>query len=59
MKLNKEFLELTKNISINTSQTILGYDDPQFKRIHHNFHHIVLYIKDYIMKENCKNYLEV
>ena len=59
MELNKDYLELTKNISINTSQNMLGHDDPQFKRIHHNFHHIVLYIKDYIMKENCKNYLEI
>jgi len=59
MELNKIILEKTKNISINTSQTMLGKDDPQFKRIHHNFHHIVLYIKDYIMKENCKNYLEI
>lgn len=59
MELNKIILEKTKNISINTSQTMLGKDDPQFKRIHHNFHHIVLYIKDYIMKEKCKNYLEI
>ena len=59
MKIDKECLELTKKISINTSQNILGCDDPQFKRIHHNFHHIVLYIKDYIMKEKCRNYLEI
>uniref|UniRef100_A0A6C0LYG2 Methyltransferase n=1 Tax=viral metagenome TaxID=1070528 RepID=A0A6C0LYG2_9ZZZZ len=59
MEINKENLELTKNISLKTSQTMLGADDPQFKRIHHNFHHIVLYIKDYIMKEKCKNYLEI
>jgi len=59
MELNKQSLGLTKNISIKTSQTMIGCDDPQFKRIHHNFHHIVLYIKDYIMKEKCKNYLEI
>ena len=38
---------------------MIGSDDPQFKRIHHNFHHVVLYIKDFIMKEQCKNYLEI
>ena len=59
MEINKNNLELTKNISIKTSQTLIGSNDPQFKRIHHNFHHIVLYIKDYIMKEKCKNYLEI
>lgn len=59
MELNKQFLETTKVISINTSQNMLGSDDPQFKRIHHNFHHICLYIKDYIMKDKCKTYLEI
>jgi predicted O-methyltransferase YrrM len=59
MLLDQNNLELTKNISVKTSQTMIGSDDPQFKRIHHNFHHIVLYIKDYIMKEECKNYLEI
>ena len=59
MELNKITLEKTKNISLKTSQTMLGADDPQFKRIQHNYHHIVLYIKDYIMKEKCKNYLEI
>ena len=59
MEINKLCLEETKNISIKTSQEMIGSDDPQFKRIHHNFHHIVLYIKDYIMKEKCINYLEI
>lgn len=59
MELNFKNLQITKNISINTSQTMFGSNDPQFKRIHHNFHHIVLYIKDYIMKEKCRNYLEI
>ena len=59
MEINKLCLEETKNISIKTSQDMIGSDDPQFKRIHHNFHHIVLYIKDFIMKEQCKNYLEI
>lgn len=39
MEINKENLELTKNISLKTSQTMLGADDPQFKRIHHKIHH--------------------
>ena len=59
MEINKLCLEETKNISIKTSQEMIGSDDPQFKRIHHNFHHVVLYIKDFIMKEQCKNYLEI
>ena len=59
MELNKDPLELTKSISITTAKNMFGSNDPQFKRIHHNFHHIVLYIKDYIMKEQCKNYLEI
>ena len=59
MELNKSNLEVTKNISLKTSEIMIGADDPQFKRIHHNFHHVVLYIKDYIMKEKCKNYLEI
>ena len=59
MNLDKNILEYTKNVSIETSKNMLGSNDPQFKRIHHNFHHIVLYIKDYIMKEKCRNYLEI
>lgn len=59
MELNKDTLELTKSISITTAKNMFGSNDPQFKRIHHNFHHIVLYIKDYIMNEECKNYLEI
>jgi predicted O-methyltransferase YrrM len=50
---------VTKNISVKTSQRMIGSEDPQFIRIHHNFHHIVLYIKDYIMKEKCNTYLEI
>ena len=45
--------------SIYFSKNIKVADCPQFKRIYHCFHHIVLYIKDYIMKENCKSYLEI
>lgn len=59
LNLNKDDLKKTLEISINISKTIKGSDCPQFKRIHHCFHHIVLYIKDYIMKEKCKNYLEI
>lgn len=59
MELNKEQLQATLDISVKTSKTIDGYDDPNFIRIHHNNHHIVLYIKDYIMKENCKTYFEI
>ena len=54
-----ENLKITKNISFQTSKNMLGANDPQHIRIHHNFHHIVLYIKDYVMKDKCKNYLEI
>ncbi len=59
MILNVEQLQETLDISLNTSKTILGANDPNFKRIHHHAHHIVLYIKDYIMKDECKNYFEI
>lgn len=59
MNLDKENLEYTKNISVDVSMDMLGSDDPLFVRIHHNFHHIVLYVKDFIMKEDCKSYLEI
>ena len=59
LSLDKNSLEITKNISVETLSKMLGSDDPQHIRIAHNFHHIVLYIKDYIMKENCKTYLEI
>jgi predicted O-methyltransferase YrrM len=52
-------LKETLDISINTSKTLFGHDDPNYKRIHHHNHHIVLYIKDHIMKERCKNYFEI
>jgi predicted O-methyltransferase YrrM len=57
--MNKEELEYTKNLSVETTRKMLGSDDPLFIRIHHNFHHIVLYWKDFVMKEQCKNYLEI
>lgn len=56
---NTEGLKNTLDISINTSNTINGHDDPNFLRIRHNNHHIVLYIKDYILKEKCKTYVEI
>ena len=59
MKLDINKLQNTLEISVRTSKTLLGSDDPNFKRIHHHNHHIVLYIKDYIMKDNCKNYFEI
>ncbi len=59
MNVNTTDLQHTLNISVNTSNNLIGRDDPNFKRIHHNHHHIVLYIKDYLQKEKCKNYFEI
>lgn len=59
MKPDKKNLKKTFDISLNTSKTMLGGDDPNFKRIHHHHHHVVLYIKDYIMKDACKSYFEI
>lgn len=59
MKIEENFLKQTFEISVKTSKTILGSDDPNFKRIHHNNHHILLYIKDHIMKNECKSYFEI
>lgn len=59
MKLEINDLQKTLDVSLNTSKKLLGSDDANFKRIHHHNHHIVLYIKDYIMKEKCKNYFEI
>ena len=56
---NKEQQLITKNICINVAKNMIGYNDPNFQRIHHVNHHIVLFIKDYIMKEKCKTYLEL
>jgi len=57
--LKLKYLEETLEISLKTSREMLGSDDPNFKRIHHHNHHIVLYVKDHIMKERCKNYFEI
>ena len=59
MELDKIFLENTLDISKKVQATMRGHECPQFRRISHNFHHITLYVKDYIMKEQCKNYLEI
>ena len=59
MELKKENLKYTLEICKEISNNMVGCNEKQFKRIHHHFHHITLYIKDYIMKENCKNYLEI
>ena len=59
IELNLEELQKSLQISIETSETIAGSQDPNFRRIHHHNHHVVLYIKDYIMKERCKNYFEI
>ena len=56
---NKRQLLKTLNISIDNSKNIFGHDDPNFIRIHHNNHHILLYIKDYILKESCKYVFEI
>lgn len=59
MKLETEGLKETLEVSIKTSREMYGADDPNYQRIHHHNHHIVLYIKDHIMKEKCKNYFEI
>lgn len=59
MELKKENLKYTLEICKEISNKMVGCNEKQFKRIHHHYHHITLYIKDYIMKENCKNYLEI
>jgi cephalosporin hydroxylase len=51
--------EETRKISEWVAANMQGKDDPNFKRIHHHDHHIVLYIKDHIMKEMCDTYFEV
>jgi predicted O-methyltransferase YrrM len=56
---DKEKLNETLNISKHVANTMIGNDCPQFKRIRHFHHHITLYIKDHIMKEDCRNYLEI
>jgi predicted O-methyltransferase YrrM len=58
MKLELKKLKETLDTSLMITKQMLGSDDPNFKRIHHHYHHIVLYIKDYIMKERCKTYFE-
>jgi len=44
--------------SINVSKNINGHDDPNFLRIHHHNHHIVLCIKE-LMGIHCKTYCEI
>ena len=56
---NIEKLNNTKNICINVAQNMFGSNDLNFKRIHHCNHHIALYIKDELMKDNCKTYFEI
>lgn len=56
---NTEAQKRTREICETVAKTMLGHDDPNFKRIHHSGHHILLYIKDYIMKEGCKSYFEI
>ena len=57
--INKNLLQKTLDISISNSRKINGHNDPNFLRIHHNNHHILLYIKDYILKEKCKSVFEI
>lgn len=59
MDINLPELKRSFEICKKTATELLGHDDPQFKRIHHCFHHVNLYIKDYLLKEDCKNYLEI
>ena len=59
MKIEIENLKKTLDISLATSLNLQGSQDPNFRRIHHHNHHIVLYVKDYVMKEKCKNYFEI
>ena len=55
----KAELVATRDVAVKVSKEMHGSECPQFRRIHHNFHHLVLFIKDYIMKGECKNYLEI
>ena len=56
---NIEEQKRTREICETVAKTMLGHDDPNFKRIHHSGHHILLYIKDIIMKDSCKSYFEI
>jgi|TARA_R100000388_G_scaffold89059_1_gene69642 predicted O-methyltransferase YrrM len=49
----------TRDVCESVAKSMLGHDDPNFKRIHHSGHHILLYIKDHIMKEKCRAYFEI
>jgi predicted O-methyltransferase YrrM len=59
MKASKELLSKTLSISKWVAANMHGRDEAEFKRIYHCDHHIALYIKDYVMKEQCKTYFEI
>ena len=59
LNLDIDKLHLTLDTSVRTANTLVGHDDPNFRRIHHHNHHIALYIKDYIMQSDCKSYFEI
>lgn len=56
---NIENQTATMDICINVANNMIAANDPNFRRIHHVNHHIVLYIKDYILKDKCHSYLEI
>lgn len=43
---------------VEVGQTMYGYDDPNFKRIHHYNHHLVFCVKE-MMGDRCKTYCEI
>ncbi len=57
--LDKDDLQKSLDICIYMQKNINGSDCPQFRRVSHCFHHITFYIKEFIMKEQCKSYLEI
>lgn len=60
-RLKKQLVDMEKNelVSKNIAENMYGADDPNFKRIHHYDHHVLLYVKDSLQKEKCKSYFEV
>ena len=59
IELNIDGLRDTLNTSVRVSEEMNGSKDPNFRRIFHHNHHIVLYLKDHIMKDACKGYFEI
>lgn len=56
--LNSEYYLPSLETCFGVGQTMTGHDDPNFQRIHHYNHHVVLCIKE-MMGERCKTYCEI